>query len=176
MIAALAALADMKAEMMVVALAETMMTIADTVAALADTAVALPVADMTAALVDTVVALPVAEMMVAEMTVALADTAVALPVADMTAVLVDTVVALVDTVVALPVAEMTVLAEMMAALAMLPAVLAAPLYTRNQQHKETQVTRFKKILEKVKPVDVAEAERSLSAGSCVKPDLKLFKE
>ncbi|KAJ2403788.1 hypothetical protein J3F80_005299, partial [Coemansia sp. RSA 2526] len=83
MIAALAALADMKAEMTVVALAEMMMTIADTVAALADTAVALPVADMTAALVDTVVTLPVAEM--------------------------------------------TVLAEMMAALAMLPAVLAAPL-------------------------------------------------
>ncbi|KAJ2130645.1 hypothetical protein IW136_005506, partial [Coemansia sp. RSA 678] len=49
-------------------------------------------------------------------------------------------------------------------------------YTRNQQRKETRVTRFKKILEKVKPADIAEAERSLGAGSCVKPDLKLFKE
>ncbi|KAJ1744688.1 hypothetical protein LPJ58_006564, partial [Coemansia sp. RSA 1591] len=49
-------------------------------------------------------------------------------------------------------------------------------YTRNQQRKETRVTRFKRILEKVKPADIAEAERSLGAGSCVKPDLKLFKE
>ncbi|KAJ2719480.1 hypothetical protein H4S00_003476 [Coemansia sp. D1744] len=49
-------------------------------------------------------------------------------------------------------------------------------YTRNQQRKETRVTRFKKILKKVKPADIAEAERSLGAGSCVKPDLKLFKE
>ncbi|KAJ2592017.1 hypothetical protein IWW49_001244, partial [Coemansia sp. RSA 1797] len=49
-------------------------------------------------------------------------------------------------------------------------------YTRNQQCKETRVTRFKRILEKVKPVDVAEAERSLGAGSCIKPDLVLFKE
>ncbi|KAJ1757191.1 hypothetical protein LPJ69_004504 [Coemansia sp. RSA 1752] len=49
-------------------------------------------------------------------------------------------------------------------------------YTRNQQRKETRVTRFKKILKKVKPVDIAAAERSLGAGSCVKPDLVLFKE
>ncbi|KAJ2423126.1 hypothetical protein IWW41_005062, partial [Coemansia sp. RSA 2522] len=52
-------------------------------------------------------------------------------------------------------------------------------YTRNQQRKETRVTRFKRILEKVKKADaedIAEAERSLGAGSCVKPDLKLFKE
>ncbi|KAJ2131153.1 hypothetical protein IW136_005375, partial [Coemansia sp. RSA 678] len=49
-------------------------------------------------------------------------------------------------------------------------------YTRNQQRKETRVTRFKRILEKVKPADIAAAERSLGAGSCVKPDLKLFKE
>ncbi|KAJ2142613.1 hypothetical protein IW136_001905 [Coemansia sp. RSA 678] len=49
-------------------------------------------------------------------------------------------------------------------------------YTRNQQRKETRVTRFKQILKKVKPVDIAAAERSLGAGSCVKPDLKLFKE
>ncbi|KAJ2264570.1 hypothetical protein J3F81_006174, partial [Coemansia sp. RSA 371] len=49
-------------------------------------------------------------------------------------------------------------------------------YMRNQQRKETRVTRFKKILKKVKPVDIAAAERSLGAGSCVKPDLVLFKE
>ncbi|KAJ2130770.1 hypothetical protein IW136_005472, partial [Coemansia sp. RSA 678] len=52
-------------------------------------------------------------------------------------------------------------------------------YTRNQQRNETRVTRFKKILEKVKKADtedIAEAERSLGAGNCVKPDLKLFKE
>ncbi|KAJ2544088.1 hypothetical protein IWW35_005434, partial [Coemansia sp. RSA 1878] len=49
-------------------------------------------------------------------------------------------------------------------------------YTRNQQHKETRVTRFKRILEKVKPADIAAAERSLGAGSCVKPGLELFKE
>ncbi|KAJ2634197.1 hypothetical protein IW137_004463, partial [Coemansia sp. RSA 1287] len=52
-------------------------------------------------------------------------------------------------------------------------------YTRNQQRKETRVTRFKRILEKVKKADaedIAEAERSLGAGSCVKPDLELFKE
>ncbi|KAJ2145479.1 hypothetical protein IW136_000978, partial [Coemansia sp. RSA 678] len=49
-------------------------------------------------------------------------------------------------------------------------------YTRNQQRKETRMTRFKKILKKVKPADIAEAERSLGAGSWVKPDLVLFKE
>ncbi|KAJ2259556.1 hypothetical protein EV176_006872, partial [Coemansia sp. RSA 451] len=49
-------------------------------------------------------------------------------------------------------------------------------YTRNQQRKETRITRFKRILEKVKKADIAEAERSLGAGSCVKPDLVLFKE
>ncbi|KAJ2661029.1 hypothetical protein IW148_003553 [Coemansia sp. RSA 1199] len=48
-------------------------------------------------------------------------------------------------------------------------------YTRNQQRKETRLTKFKRILEKVKPADVAEAERSLGAGSCVKPDLELYK-
>ncbi|KAJ2123814.1 hypothetical protein IW147_002243 [Coemansia sp. RSA 720] len=48
-------------------------------------------------------------------------------------------------------------------------------YTRNQQRKETRLTKFKQILEKVKPADVAEAERSLGAGSCVKPDLELYK-
>ncbi|KAJ2482323.1 hypothetical protein IWW56_001110 [Coemansia sp. RSA 2131] len=48
-------------------------------------------------------------------------------------------------------------------------------YTRNQQRKETRLTKFKRILEKVKPAEVAEAERSLGAGSCVKPDLELYK-
>ncbi|KAJ2125949.1 hypothetical protein IW147_000421 [Coemansia sp. RSA 720] len=48
-------------------------------------------------------------------------------------------------------------------------------YTRNQQRKETRLTKFKRILEKVKPADVAEAERSLGAGSCVKPDLESYK-
>ncbi|KAJ2473410.1 hypothetical protein IWW56_005991, partial [Coemansia sp. RSA 2131] len=48
-------------------------------------------------------------------------------------------------------------------------------YTRNQQRKETRLTKFKRILEKVKPADVAEAERSLGTGSCVKPDLELYK-
>ncbi|KAJ2470224.1 hypothetical protein IWW56_006576, partial [Coemansia sp. RSA 2131] len=48
-------------------------------------------------------------------------------------------------------------------------------YTRNQQRKETRLTKFKQILEKVKPAEVTEAERSLGAGSCVKPDLELYK-
>ncbi|KAJ2543710.1 hypothetical protein GGF49_001792 [Coemansia sp. RSA 1853] len=48
-------------------------------------------------------------------------------------------------------------------------------YTRNQQRKETRLTKFKRILEKVKPANIAEAERSLGAGSCVKPDLELYK-
>ncbi|KAJ2126184.1 hypothetical protein IW147_000335 [Coemansia sp. RSA 720] len=42
-------------------------------------------------------------------------------------------------------------------------------YTRNQQRKETRLTKFKRILEKVKPAE------SLGAGSCVKPDLELYK-
>ncbi|KAJ2123312.1 hypothetical protein IW147_002682 [Coemansia sp. RSA 720] len=48
-------------------------------------------------------------------------------------------------------------------------------YTRNQQRKETRLTKFKRILEKVKPAEVTEAERSLGTGSCVKPDLELYK-
>ncbi|KAJ1854518.1 hypothetical protein GGH12_004280 [Coemansia sp. RSA 1822] len=48
-------------------------------------------------------------------------------------------------------------------------------YTRNQQRKETRLTKFKRILEKVKPAAVADAERSLGAGSCVKPNLELYK-
>ncbi|KAJ2663355.1 hypothetical protein IW148_002485 [Coemansia sp. RSA 1199] len=48
-------------------------------------------------------------------------------------------------------------------------------YTRNQQRKETRLTKFKRILEKVKPADVAEAERSLGASSCVNPDLESYK-
>ncbi|KAJ2543088.1 hypothetical protein GGF49_002335 [Coemansia sp. RSA 1853] len=48
-------------------------------------------------------------------------------------------------------------------------------YTRNQQRKEMRLTKFKRILEKVKPAEVTEAERSLGAGSCVKPDLESYK-
>ncbi|KAJ2479773.1 hypothetical protein IWW56_002876 [Coemansia sp. RSA 2131] len=48
-------------------------------------------------------------------------------------------------------------------------------YTQNQQRKETWLTKFKRILEKVKPAEVAEAERSLGAGSCVKPNLESYK-
>ncbi|KAJ2502046.1 hypothetical protein GGH96_001446 [Coemansia sp. RSA 1972] len=52
-------------------------------------------------------------------------------------------------------------------------------YTRNQQDKETRQTKFKQILEKAKKADtkdIAALERTLGAGSCVKPDLKLFEE
>ncbi|KAJ2477044.1 hypothetical protein IWW56_004564 [Coemansia sp. RSA 2131] len=43
------------------------------------------------------------------------------------------------------------------------------------QCKEIQLTKFKQILEKVKPAEVVEAEQSLGAGSCVKSDLELYK-
>ncbi|KAJ2478632.1 ER membrane glycoprotein subunit of the GPI transamidase complex-like protein [Coemansia sp. RSA 2131] len=52
-------------------------------------------------------------------------------------------------------------------------------YTRCQQRKETRVTKYKKILEREKKadiVDIAGLERTLSAGSYLKPDLKLFEE
>ncbi|KAJ2120283.1 hypothetical protein IW147_005199 [Coemansia sp. RSA 720] len=49
-------------------------------------------------------------------------------------------------------------------------------YTRCQQRKETRVKKYRKILENEKTADVAEAERRLSAGSYIKPDLELFKE
>ncbi|KAJ2478472.1 hypothetical protein IWW56_003693 [Coemansia sp. RSA 2131] len=52
-------------------------------------------------------------------------------------------------------------------------------YTRCQQRKETCVTKYKKILEREKKadiVDIAGLERTLSAGSYLKPDLKLFEE
>ncbi|KAJ2480726.1 hypothetical protein IWW56_002239 [Coemansia sp. RSA 2131] len=49
-------------------------------------------------------------------------------------------------------------------------------YTRCQQRKETRVTKYKKILENEKTAEVAALERTLSAGSYIKPDLKLFEE
>ncbi|KAJ2481728.1 hypothetical protein IWW56_001537 [Coemansia sp. RSA 2131] len=49
-------------------------------------------------------------------------------------------------------------------------------YTRSQQRKETRVKKYRKILENEKTADVAAAERKLSAGSYIKPDLKLFEE
>ncbi|KAJ2473536.1 hypothetical protein IWW56_005972, partial [Coemansia sp. RSA 2131] len=48
-------------------------------------------------------------------------------------------------------------------------------YTQNQQCKETWLTKFKQILEKVKPAEVAEVKQSLGASICVKPDLELYK-
>ncbi|KAJ1854236.1 hypothetical protein LPJ76_004188 [Coemansia sp. RSA 638] len=48
-------------------------------------------------------------------------------------------------------------------------------YTCNQLCKEMQLTKFKQILEKVKPANVTEAERSLGAGSYVKPNLESYK-
>ncbi|KAJ2657297.1 hypothetical protein IW148_005240 [Coemansia sp. RSA 1199] len=49
-------------------------------------------------------------------------------------------------------------------------------YTRYQQRKETRVTKYKKILENEKTAEVAALERALSAGSYIKPDLRLFEE
>ncbi|KAJ2499038.1 hypothetical protein GGH96_003830 [Coemansia sp. RSA 1972] len=52
-------------------------------------------------------------------------------------------------------------------------------YTKCQQHRETKQTKYQKILQDVKKastVDIAEAERTLGAGSFIKPDLALFKE
>ncbi|KAJ1854393.1 hypothetical protein GGH12_004550 [Coemansia sp. RSA 1822] len=49
-------------------------------------------------------------------------------------------------------------------------------YTRCQQRVETKQKKYKKILQQVKTAEVAAAERTLSAGSCTKPDLKLFEE
>ncbi|KAJ2475481.1 hypothetical protein IWW56_005399 [Coemansia sp. RSA 2131] len=52
-------------------------------------------------------------------------------------------------------------------------------YTCCQQRKETRVTKYKKILEREKKadiVDIAALERTLSASSYIKPDLKLFEE
>ncbi|KAJ2501824.1 hypothetical protein GGH96_001585 [Coemansia sp. RSA 1972] len=54
-------------------------------------------------------------------------------------------------------------------------VLCLYRYTRNQQRKETRLTKFQQILEKVKPDEVAKAEQSLGAGSCIKPDLESYK-
>ncbi|KAJ2657611.1 hypothetical protein IW148_005091 [Coemansia sp. RSA 1199] len=48
-------------------------------------------------------------------------------------------------------------------------------YMHNQQCKEMQLTKFKQILEKVKLANVTEAEKSLGAGSCVKPNLESYK-
>ncbi|KAJ2496920.1 hypothetical protein GGH96_005495 [Coemansia sp. RSA 1972] len=51
-------------------------------------------------------------------------------------------------------------------------------YTRNQQCKEMQLTKFKWILEKAQKADtedIAALERTLGAGSCIKPDLELYK-
>ncbi|KAJ2476202.1 hypothetical protein IWW56_005052 [Coemansia sp. RSA 2131] len=49
-------------------------------------------------------------------------------------------------------------------------------YMRSQQRKETRVKKYRKILENEKTADVAALERKLSAGSYIKPDLKLFEE
>ncbi|KAJ2498026.1 hypothetical protein GGH96_004658 [Coemansia sp. RSA 1972] len=52
-------------------------------------------------------------------------------------------------------------------------------YTRNQQCRETRVTKYRKILQDVKKADVADIaalERTLSAGSFTIPDLALFEE
>ncbi|KAJ2135626.1 hypothetical protein GGH17_002298 [Coemansia sp. RSA 788] len=49
-------------------------------------------------------------------------------------------------------------------------------HTRSQQRKETRVTKYRKILQNEKTADVAAAERRLGAGSCIKPNLKLFEE
>ncbi|KAJ2499763.1 hypothetical protein GGH96_003274 [Coemansia sp. RSA 1972] len=50
-------------------------------------------------------------------------------------------------------------------------------YTCNQQHQETCIAKYREIREHVKKVDVADItvlERTLSAGSFIKPDLALF--
>ncbi|KAJ2499834.1 hypothetical protein GGH96_003177 [Coemansia sp. RSA 1972] len=52
-------------------------------------------------------------------------------------------------------------------------------YTKCQQHRETCVTKYRKILEQVKKADdedIVALERTLGAGSFIKPDLALFKE
>ncbi|KAJ2720233.1 hypothetical protein H4S00_003280, partial [Coemansia sp. D1744] len=49
-------------------------------------------------------------------------------------------------------------------------------HTCSQQRKETRVTKYQKILQNEKTADVAAAERCLGAGSCIKPNLKLFEE
>ncbi|KAJ2499196.1 hypothetical protein GGH96_003710 [Coemansia sp. RSA 1972] len=51
-------------------------------------------------------------------------------------------------------------------------------YTRSQQRKETRATKHQKICEHVKKVDIADIaalERTLSAGSFIKPNLGLYK-
>ncbi|KAJ2666734.1 hypothetical protein IW148_000724 [Coemansia sp. RSA 1199] len=48
-------------------------------------------------------------------------------------------------------------------------------YTRNQQRVETKQTKYKKIFQQVKTAEVAAAERTLSAGSYLKPDLDSYK-
>ncbi|KAJ1785408.1 hypothetical protein LPJ67_003962, partial [Coemansia sp. RSA 1938] len=52
-------------------------------------------------------------------------------------------------------------------------------HTRSQQRKETRITKYRKILQNKKKADVKDItalERTLSAGSCIKPNLKLFEE
>ncbi|KAJ2496672.1 hypothetical protein GGH96_005682, partial [Coemansia sp. RSA 1972] len=52
-------------------------------------------------------------------------------------------------------------------------------YTKCQQRRETCVTKYRKILEQVKKADkedIAALERTLGAGSFIKPGLALFKE
>ncbi|KAJ2477769.1 hypothetical protein IWW56_004141, partial [Coemansia sp. RSA 2131] len=48
-------------------------------------------------------------------------------------------------------------------------------YTKCQQHVETKQTKYRKILQQVKTADVAADEHTLGAGSCIKPDLDLYK-
>ncbi|KAJ2120707.1 hypothetical protein IW147_004846 [Coemansia sp. RSA 720] len=48
-------------------------------------------------------------------------------------------------------------------------------YTKCQQRVETKQTKYRKILQQVKTAEVVAAERTLSAGSCIKPDLDLYK-
>ncbi|KAJ2176819.1 hypothetical protein EV181_006732, partial [Coemansia sp. RSA 532] len=48
-----------------------------------------------------------------------------------------------------------------------------------QQRKETCITKYRKILQNEKKADVKDItvlEHTLSAGSCIKPNLKLFEE
>ncbi|KAJ2500854.1 hypothetical protein GGH96_002375 [Coemansia sp. RSA 1972] len=52
-------------------------------------------------------------------------------------------------------------------------------YTKCQQHVETKQKKYRNILEQVKKADkagITEAERTLGAGSFIKPNLTLFKE
>ncbi|KAJ2659608.1 hypothetical protein IW148_004137, partial [Coemansia sp. RSA 1199] len=49
-------------------------------------------------------------------------------------------------------------------------------YTKCQQHVETKQTKYKKILQQVKTAEVAALKHTLSAGSYLKPGLKLFEE